>query len=899
MQQKPAFIAQILTLLTISWGLALSALSPNAFSAPLAHLESPSPQAFFRSGVGLIRGWSCEAGRVEISLDGGPLLATAHGTNRPDTLPTCGRTDTGFGLIQNWNNIGQGLHNLRAFVNGVEFANVNFTVATLGGGYLFGLTGSYTVPDFPTPGHSAKIIWSEPHQNFVFSNTTIAPPVPNPPTLPQAKLESPFQGAYESGIGLIRGWVCSASRIEIRIDNGAPIVAGYGISRPDTTSTCGHADTGFGLTHNWSDTEDGVHNLRAFADGVEFANVNFTVTAFGSEYLRDIYKKIQLLGFPGTVATPAAARANASAELVTTVQWSEADQNFIITDSTATGGKIAFVSAITDALNKIAVAGVGSGMDSAIGVQTRKNAQGQPVDVNALTWGDRQTPAWADLTLGADGLPNAYKDSSGNQARITQTATNSLTIQFVNAAGQAQGQPATIPVNGSFLQNLQQAIQQIRDAIVPTPATQRTDNALPVETGVNTAAAPLANLQFSLNRLLVRLFGSGSIAAGEVLCAIRTAANIAGTRNVVATNGCQSQLVADFLALANSPTAQAAADQSVLDQKLQQSLLLVQDVTEAPCAASADSAGCLFPAVAVLSEIATPERQIPPDSAVTKVQVPNVAGLDVSAATTILKDTGLIVGRITDEASTTIPVGNIISQNPAAGLSVPTGSAVHLVISAGPEPITVPNVVGQTDSAAANTLQSVGLTVGQTTPQYSATVPAGAIISQNPAAGTTVAPGSAVDLVVSLGPEPVTVPDVVGHTESDAANTLQNVGLTVGNVARQYDSYVPSGTIMHQNPAAGLSVPSGSAVDLVVSLGPELVTVPDVVGLDIQRAESVISQAGLAVGSVTYQYTRSYQLQNQVASQEPAAGAAVAPGASIDLTVYSTTVGAIAIIKDN
>ncbi len=102
------------------------------------------------------------------------------------------------------------------------------------------------------------------------------------------------------------------------------------------------------------------------------------------------------------------------------------------------------------------------------------------------------------------------------------------------------------------------------------------------------------------------------------------------------------------------------------------------------------------------------------------------------------------------------------------------------------------------------------------TQQTSTSVPAGSVISQNPAAGTSVAPGSAVDLVVSLGP-PVTVPNVVGQTQSTATAVLQRFNLTVGSVTRQVTPGVAPGIVLSQNPAAGTSVAAGTAVDLVVS----------------------------------------------------------------------------------
>ena len=93
----------------------------------------------------------------------------------------------------------------------------------------------------------------------------------------------------------------------------------------------------------------------------------------------------------------------------------------------------------------------------------------------------------------------------------------------------------------------------------------------------------------------------------------------------------------------------------------------------------------------------------------------------------------------------------MISQNPAAGAQLASGSPVTLVISSGPSQVTTPNVVGRSHSAATTAIQNAGLTIGSVTMQASSTVAAGNVISQNPAAGSQVASGSAVALVVSSG----------------------------------------------------------------------------------------------------------------------------------------------------
>jgi hypothetical protein len=171
------------------------------------------------------------------------------------------------------------------------------------------------------------------------------------------------------------------------------------------------------------------------------------------------------------------------------------------------------------------------------------------------------------------------------------------------------------------------------------------------------------------------------------------------------------------------------------------------------------------------------------------------------------------------QASTSIPAGNVISQNPAAGTAAAPGSAVALVVSSGPPSASVPNVVGLSQAAATSLLQSAGLTVGVVTLQASTSIPAGNVISQNPAAGTAAAPGSAVALVVSSGQSSSSVPNVVGLSQTAATALLQSAGLTVGVVTLQASTSIPAGNVISQDPAAGTQAPQGSAVNLVISTG--------------------------------------------------------------------------------
>jgi beta-lactam-binding protein with PASTA domain len=206
-----------------------------------------------------------------------------------------------------------------------------------------------------------------------------------------------------------------------------------------------------------------------------------------------------------------------------------------------------------------------------------------------------------------------------------------------------------------------------------------------------------------------------------------------------------------------------------------------------------------------------------PASGPSQVDDPNVQGDTQAAATAAITAAGLSVGTITMQASGTVAVGDIISESPVAGTNVSSGSAVDLVVSSGPAPVSVPNVVGDTQAAATTAITGAGLVIGTVTMQSSATVAAGNIISESPAAGTSVSKGSTVNLIVSSGPAVVAVPNVVGDTLAPATTALTGAGLVVGTVTQQTSATIVTGNIISESPTAGTSIASGSAVNLIVS----------------------------------------------------------------------------------
>ena len=158
-----------------------------------------------------------------------------------------------------------------------------------------------------------------------------------------------------------------------------------------------------------------------------------------------------------------------------------------------------------------------------------------------------------------------------------------------------------------------------------------------------------------------------------------------------------------------------------------------------------------------------------------------------------------------------------------AGWSVPIYTNVDLSLSQGPEPILVPDVVGLQRTAAESNIVTAKLAVGTVTQVYSDTIPKGQVSAQDPAAGQTVDAGAPINLTVSLGAEPVTVPDVVGLTRTLAESTLLNADLALGSITEAYDNTIPENQVMAQDPAAGTSVTPQTPVHLTVSLGTDVV----------------------------------------------------------------------------
>ncbi|HEX6207747.1 MAG TPA: Stk1 family PASTA domain-containing Ser/Thr kinase [Actinomycetota bacterium] len=195
----------------------------------------------------------------------------------------------------------------------------------------------------------------------------------------------------------------------------------------------------------------------------------------------------------------------------------------------------------------------------------------------------------------------------------------------------------------------------------------------------------------------------------------------------------------------------------------------------------------------------------------------------------------------------------------------------------GPEPVTVPDVVGFNRVAAVQTLEEAGLEV-EVVRRARDDVPADQVFRQDPEAGTEVDEGSLVRIFVSRGTRMVEVPSVVGLSQEEAQQAIEDAGLTLGFVGQEPSEEDP-GIVISQDPQPETEVEEGSAVNIVISTGPETVAVPSVVCDSPEDARSEIEGRDLVYQEETEEFSDCPS--GTVARQDPEAGAEVAPGSTV------------------
>ena len=200
------------------------------------------------------------------------------------------------------------------------------------------------------------------------------------------------------------------------------------------------------------------------------------------------------------------------------------------------------------------------------------------------------------------------------------------------------------------------------------------------------------------------------------------------------------------------------------------------------------------------------------------VEMIDITGMSLEEAEEALKELGLslfVVNFVESDEED----GTIVKQYVKENAQVAKGDSIKVdVAGSGEKVVPVPNVVGATETNAANALKDVNLKVEKQY-EYSSDVEAGNVISQNPTAGSTAEEGATVTLVISQGKEDVKMPSVVGSGRESAVNTIEGLGLVVGTITEEYSDTVDEGKVISQSVVADKTVQPGTTVNLVVSLG--------------------------------------------------------------------------------
>ena len=218
-------------------------------------------------------------------------------------------------------------------------------------------------------------------------------------------------------------------------------------------------------------------------------------------------------------------------------------------------------------------------------------------------------------------------------------------------------------------------------------------------------------------------------------------------------------------------------------------------------------------------------------------------------------------------------LSNVLDNGEDAAPPVVTSTSVPV--------ISVPDVVGLSSQAAIRELRAFGFVVSQVF-TASETVPSNEVISQSPEALVELSQGEEIEITVSSGAVPVTVPGVVGQSAGDAARFLQDRGFA-SELQVVEGSTAPAGQVLRQDPVAGSEVAPNSTVTLFVAEGLQAVEVPDVSGMTLLQATQVLVQAGLEVSDDVRDEPSVDVEEGLVIGTDPAPPGLLLPGTTVTI----------------
>lgn len=278
-------------------------------------------------------------------------------------------------------------------------------------------------------------------------------------------------------------------------------------------------------------------------------------------------------------------------------------------------------------------------------------------------------------------------------------------------------------------------------------------------------------------------------------------------------------------------------------------------------------------------------RALTDENAGANIAVPNVIGLNIEEAKSLLIDLGLTPiedPRVRENASNDI----VYEQSPTADTMARQGENVILVYNPGFVPVVVPNLIGLSVQAATDVLKQAGLRLVVDKFVASVEVPANQILLQTPTAGLGARPNSVVTVDVSGGTNTVRVPDVIGDEQGAASKLLTALPLSfVVTIVSESSEVIEAGRVIRSEPFGDTAVAPGSPITLYVSSGKALVTMPNVVGQEGAASATQLAALGLQVTLTEQLLAPGDALSGKVLAQSVAAGTGITPGSSIVLTI--------------
>lgn len=200
-----------------------------------------------------------------------------------------------------------------------------------------------------------------------------------------------------------------------------------------------------------------------------------------------------------------------------------------------------------------------------------------------------------------------------------------------------------------------------------------------------------------------------------------------------------------------------------------------------------------------------------------EAEVPELDGMSFEEANAACRDVGLLLEVKGETYSNRIEGGMVLDQDPDPGLTVKQGRSVYVIMSKGPEMVTVPHLVGLTRRQAEILIENNFLSIDTVLTVSDAAVGRGRVVASDPEPGSPLPKGTAVKLTLSEGTPKIPVPSLIDKSLDEAREILTGSGLKIGDISYRFNRYLPEGKVIDQHPLERTPVASQTKVDLVVS----------------------------------------------------------------------------------